>query len=271
MLALPSPPLVEEYDGVPLVYLHDDAKDVKALLQTIYDPSYLPYPLHAKSTPLLSGLLKLAMKYEVDFLRNRIVQNAIASWPRDLAAWDKIEDNIDFQTKSGKHDIDVLPNPVYAIRIGRDCNIPEILPLAYYALSWQPTPKLSDSVSRFGWDRQALSREELEIFNLGKEGILTFILEHSAMDPTNLWMCGQRECSGRLDAVLLLWREIITELMMRPYALLLLRQKASEIRNDKCEAFVSCVSCRSQISKKLREVRKRLFEELPNLFQVCLS
>jgi hypothetical protein len=38
MFSLPSVSDVETYDGVPLVHVHDDAKELKQFLQGIYDP-----------------------------------------------------------------------------------------------------------------------------------------------------------------------------------------------------------------------------------------
>jgi len=38
MFSLPSPSEVELYDSLPLVHVHDDAKDLKQFLQVVYDP-----------------------------------------------------------------------------------------------------------------------------------------------------------------------------------------------------------------------------------------
>jgi hypothetical protein len=38
MFSLPSPSDIDTYDGLPLVHVHDDAKDFKQFLQAIYDP-----------------------------------------------------------------------------------------------------------------------------------------------------------------------------------------------------------------------------------------
>ena len=38
MFSLPSPSDIDTYDSLPLVHVHDDAKDFKQFLQAIYDP-----------------------------------------------------------------------------------------------------------------------------------------------------------------------------------------------------------------------------------------
>jgi hypothetical protein len=38
MFSVPSPPQMELYDSLPLVHLHDNAKELKEFLQAMYDP-----------------------------------------------------------------------------------------------------------------------------------------------------------------------------------------------------------------------------------------
>jgi hypothetical protein len=39
MFSLPSPPVVEQYNDLLLVHLHDNAKELKGFLQVMYDPT----------------------------------------------------------------------------------------------------------------------------------------------------------------------------------------------------------------------------------------
>lgn len=41
MFSIPSPVAIDQYDGVPLVHVHDDAKEMKEFLQVLYDPWYV--------------------------------------------------------------------------------------------------------------------------------------------------------------------------------------------------------------------------------------
>jgi len=38
MFSIPSPAEVDTYDGLPLVHLHDEAKELKEFLRVMYDP-----------------------------------------------------------------------------------------------------------------------------------------------------------------------------------------------------------------------------------------
>jgi hypothetical protein len=45
MLTMPTPADHDSYDGLPLVHLHDDAKDLKEFLAMLYDPWSAHIPL----------------------------------------------------------------------------------------------------------------------------------------------------------------------------------------------------------------------------------
>lgn len=95
-------------------------------------------------TPLLvRGVLKLAMKYQVDLIRTRIVQHLEEQWPTSPLAWLRLcndeklynEDCMRYLTlKDGEYAEDNFPEPASAIRLARDFDIPSILPAAYLKL-----------------------------------------------------------------------------------------------------------------------------------------
>ena len=98
------------------------------------------------NTPVLvEGALKLAMKYECDALRHRIVSSLEADWPQTLAQWDarraeavilRSEHSLQLTGKvNGLYLDDRLPEPASAIRIASDYAIPSILPAAFYTLA----------------------------------------------------------------------------------------------------------------------------------------
>lgn len=106
----------------------------------------LAYKRFNPDTPVLvHGTLKLAIKYECEALRARIVENIEADWPQTLAQWDarRAETSIarseHYLRLNGKVDglylDDRLPEPAAAIRLGSDFTIPSILPAAFYQLS----------------------------------------------------------------------------------------------------------------------------------------
>ncbi|OBZ79828.1 hypothetical protein A0H81_01512 [Grifola frondosa] len=136
----------EAYDGVPHVQMPDSAEDLASFLGVFYDPLGTAYKRFDPNTPVLvEGTLKLAMKYECDALRARIVENLEADWPQTLAQWDarrsesilvRSEHSMQLTGKvNGLYLDDRLPEPASAIRIASDYYIPSILPAAFYQLA----------------------------------------------------------------------------------------------------------------------------------------
>lgn len=89
----------------------------------------------------------MANKYQVDFIRQKIVARLESDWPQTISAWERLESEI---STMGDQEIalgysgspsrpltldNALPEPASAIRLARDCNIPSILPAAFYHLS----------------------------------------------------------------------------------------------------------------------------------------
>ncbi|TDL27772.1 hypothetical protein BD410DRAFT_893958 [Rickenella mellea] len=132
---------LETYDGIPVVHLPDPGKDLDALLTILYDPSEILFDKHDPCVPIdILGVLKLATKYDFRKLRRRIIEQYIPAWPDTLMEWDHLEQTMstwrrDFNTIAPAYLDEVFPEPGGAVRLARECNIPEILPAAFYSLS----------------------------------------------------------------------------------------------------------------------------------------
>ncbi|KAL4266157.1 hypothetical protein AB1N83_000519 [Pleurotus pulmonarius] len=79
----------EVYDGVPLIVMQDKAEDVRGFLQAIYKPSSVFLERYdPASAKLLTSPLLLAVKYQADNLKDRIIEQLEADWPAsDYSAW----------------------------------------------------------------------------------------------------------------------------------------------------------------------------------------
>jgi len=125
----------------------DGAEDIESLLRILYHECALPFKRLDPETPsAVKRVLALANKYGMDHLRHRIVMHVEADWPQSLWQWDRLEAEIHsmVQTWPEEHGLyipnvdnidDILPEPASAIRLGRECDIPSILPAAFYHLS----------------------------------------------------------------------------------------------------------------------------------------
>ncbi|KAJ7045778.1 hypothetical protein C8F04DRAFT_1066144 [Mycena alexandri] len=69
MLAMPAPPSLERYNGVPLVVMPDEAKALRELITLLYDPQCISSILEGEDFTLkMLGPTQLAKKYQVDWI-----------------------------------------------------------------------------------------------------------------------------------------------------------------------------------------------------------
>ncbi|TFK50276.1 hypothetical protein OE88DRAFT_1596257, partial [Heliocybe sulcata] len=163
MFALPASDVNETYEGLPVVRMQDKAEDLAALFEILYLVKFLPTKRLDPSTPsVVRPILSLAMKYDMESIKNQAIVRLVDDWPTTLRSWDALEDEIDALEKNwhkehtctSLHDCrdsldSHLPEPVAAITLGRECAIPSILPAAFYHLSrlsmkWGPDGCVAD-------------------------------------------------------------------------------------------------------------------------------
>ncbi|KAJ7217734.1 hypothetical protein GGX14DRAFT_597673 [Mycena pura] len=147
MFAMPSPPTADCYDDAPLVEMHDEADVLGLFIGLLYDPQCISPILESEDFPaLIYEAVVLAKKYQVDWICTMAASRLRQQWPSTLLEWDKVVDaemadynagidpEYDQYNASSMAKIRRLPEPVAAIRLARECNAPEILPVAFLHL-----------------------------------------------------------------------------------------------------------------------------------------
>ncbi|KIJ42401.1 hypothetical protein M422DRAFT_208903 [Sphaerobolus stellatus SS14] len=164
MLTLPPGPDVDMYDGVPSVQMQDMADQLGPFLIAFYDfGRSIPTKKHqADTVKRVQGVLALATKYDVDILRQRIVELLQGDWPASLEDWESAHEErkaivtgARSKPSKNKHISEIygqaaakcLPDPCSAISLASSCNVPSILPAAFYDLS-----KIAGMVRYKLWD-----------------------------------------------------------------------------------------------------------------------
>lgn len=89
--------------------------------------------------------MKLAMKYEMDSIRQRVIDVMRADWPMTYEQWARFRAELEVMKRAhnispdgrvdGKDLHERIPEPASAARFARDFDIPSILPAAYYTLA----------------------------------------------------------------------------------------------------------------------------------------
>ncbi|KZT65117.1 hypothetical protein DAEQUDRAFT_697753 [Daedalea quercina L-15889] len=162
MLAMPQPQDADVVDGCPLVQLADSAQDWQVALRWIYDTGSFAVMHHPVPFPLLPSALRIGTKYEIAALREWAVNHLCARWPSDLERMDTAS----------------LPCAAEAIALARECDVPEILPAAFYALSLQRFGYNADG----GRSHVVLSQADLRRLIIGRERLSDLAMQ-LLLDP----------------------------------------------------------------------------------------
>ncbi|GJE95312.1 hypothetical protein PsYK624_114960 [Phanerochaete sordida] len=133
----------EMHDGVPVVRVTDSAEELHAFLDALYTPGAPTVPRWRPDAPLLlTPIMRLATKYQVDALRTHIIALIEDSWPRTFTQWLRFDGELRMLKnlhaaglRGAEAFIDAVPEPASAIRFAREFDAPAILPFAYYTLA----------------------------------------------------------------------------------------------------------------------------------------
>ncbi|KAF7300331.1 BTB domain-containing protein [Mycena chlorophos] len=126
MLAFPQHETeMERVEGCPVVELYDDSADeVRCFLEAVFDyRTFLPPPTRT-TWPILTSILRLSRKYQVDDLTQRAMQHLSTAFPHKLEL---------YPAANPSFDVDI-PGLKAIIRVCRDLCVDWVLPAACYQL-----------------------------------------------------------------------------------------------------------------------------------------
>ncbi|KIY49675.1 hypothetical protein FISHEDRAFT_40887 [Fistulina hepatica ATCC 64428] len=156
MFSLPQPSGTNIVDGCTVVELAGDSlTDWEATLTWIYDTRQTT--AGALGWSQLKGALRIATKYMIQSLRECVIQRLQMLWPEYIFDMD----------------LNSLPNAAEAISLARECDVPSILPSAFYALSVQRWATDADG----GCSHLVLTPTDMRRLIVGREAIQIFIAE----------------------------------------------------------------------------------------------
>ncbi|KAJ6471582.1 hypothetical protein C8R47DRAFT_1324904 [Mycena vitilis] len=133
MSSLPQPKHADMMDGCPFVVLQDSAEDVHILLKALfYCDFFEAYPAPT-TLPILTAILRMSYKYDVDALRKRSLTHLASFHPTTLAGYDAL-------TVTPTRLVNELQDPELELSfvdiavLARNLSIDWILPVAFYRI-----------------------------------------------------------------------------------------------------------------------------------------
>ena len=177
---------------------------------------------------------------------------------------------------------DVSPDPASVIRLGRDCGLSNLLPIAFYHLSRLYTDADSDKVDD-DWQpplligsywtarprrgclarRSLLSKDDKETVALGRERMIRWTAKQ-AWQVFHQWTCQSGKCHDL--GVYTFWCDLQMDIMIRMDILSSLRDTMNRAHDVQPNGSYVCPSCRTAIESKLGHIREKFFTILPIFF-----
>ncbi|KAF7791801.1 hypothetical protein EIP86_002825 [Pleurotus ostreatoroseus] len=138
MLAF-SPGLCAEdmYEGVPRVDLTDDAEDLAILLGRMYNRPTLSLPKYSADKPLrFSGPIRLAMKYEIEEIKNTMIKEVEDDWPQSLDAYEAwFKERARIIRSHSKDFWNHIPEPASAMQFATEFGCNQMIDAVIYHLA----------------------------------------------------------------------------------------------------------------------------------------
>ncbi|KAK7024853.1 BTB domain-containing protein [Favolaschia claudopus] len=128
MFAFPQPASsdVETMDGVPVVTVHDDPAEMEVFLKAIFDSDFFMPPPATATIHNCLGILRLAHKYDVPYLRRRSLEHLHSMFPSCPS--DLIRD----PRRSSQKTSQKFDEIVATIATGTEVGALWLLPVVYY-------------------------------------------------------------------------------------------------------------------------------------------
>ncbi|KAG8923131.1 hypothetical protein FRC00_006577 [Tulasnella sp. 408] len=190
----PNRPL-DTINGIPFVVLHDKAEDFINILDIIYADITMAGEQSDLGATALMGIIRFANKYLFDKVKEWGVSQTISSRSLLVVEHESLRPSLQDGSYSDPEFC------VGVIQFARECNLPQFLPLAFYALA---STDWSQKSSEDFHSLSKLSPMDLWRIQEGKLKLTKALLEKAYKMPENGCMgerCEKDSCRRSLPAV----------------------------------------------------------------------
>ena len=230
----------------------------------------------------IKHLLQVSTGFDIPHIRTQLIPRLEQDWPPTLFRWDSLEVEIEGLKNVWKDDPipsyfdDYLPEPASAIRLGFECDLPSILPAAFYhlsrltitqdrrALRKDPENVKHSELSRRTADWGALAASDF-IHLMKGQLQLSLAVDEMVLDEPRLYSLPKEHfvqggCS--LDGQWDFWNEIKRSCKKTHDVLKMLNECVQRVQSR----TEFCCACRLDIQRALKHMRQELWSRLPEYF-----
>ncbi|KAK7024863.1 BTB domain-containing protein [Favolaschia claudopus] len=258
MFTMPQPPPAdsETMDGVPVVTVHDEPAQMEVFLRATFDSEFfMPSPAETKIGDTL-GILRLAHKYDVPYLRRRALHHLEPMYPTDLSGYDsQVQPAIERKVPFAEH----FRDRVLSVMIATEVGALWLLPATYYDICTWPLERILGEPL---W--KALREEEQHACLIGYQAllrqcplILKFLLEYSSDQDTDCTDC--MNCNQLRSMVYSNLSSGLSQFMNWPLDLWPKQAWAAV-------GVSLCAHCLSSAKELHAEARQNCWDALPGMF-----
>ncbi|TFK74064.1 hypothetical protein BDN72DRAFT_123245 [Pluteus cervinus] len=272
--------------GNPLLKLDDDPTELHWFLLALYDGiSTLNY--NCADFPVVSALLRLSTKYEVDRIRGDLIQGLAQIWPKFLSQWEAREANAT-NTDGSYLPRQCYPHPIQVINLAQSTNTLALLPAAFYDLCrYPPSEAVAGLIASPSSEPEYLTDEDLMRLLRGKEHasrfLSTFIVNHLEGREPSLHCIYRRDnsparrrhCQAAFEAmtfeILRNLNGVICHRTLDPLAAILdidLTQLRTNTTVQPTSGYCVCDRCRLAYEEVVEQAREELWRKLPVWFDI---
>ncbi|KDR68189.1 hypothetical protein GALMADRAFT_146439 [Galerina marginata CBS 339.88] len=256
LFTVPQPKNEPTIEGCAIVHVADDPDDWQHVLEILYDNVKAYKSTRVVSLPMISGMLRLGRKYELDHLREEAIERLREDLPPTLILWDSQFGPNNKRTRPFTYEIFDL------IDVLLDSGVQSLLPVAYYTC-----------LSQYSLEQilEGLALADRPLLNLPLQAKISLALGRDALSRAITYSLDWLKenslegCSNRPSCTIA--RTLYLESAIRYWhAVLLFRPLGWAVWHNGHTIF--CASCAQRVAKKIEASRQKVWEELPVYFRL---
>ncbi|KAH9850114.1 hypothetical protein C2E23DRAFT_836340 [Lenzites betulinus] len=266
-LSTPIPGDDNVADGCPVVRMHDHPTELSVLIRALYDGASFEHR-GIEDFYHVAGILRLATKYFIAYLRREAIRHLLQTWPYTLAGHDRFVERAVKTPPVGDLTYPYV-HPLHLLNLARETDVRIIVPTALYFLSLYRLPDILKGdhpkllVEHPSRPSSELSARDLRDYTLMFQHRIDAILDFIRQDCSG--RVPVKRCQGQpgmcQKAFVRLGSRLSRAWVVRTGSLHYPVQAIDELASDPNV----CQPCRRGFREDVDTLRKRLWAELPGV------